>query len=250
MSSSITGLNNSQLGYFNQLTSNRAITRIKFVDDGTQIAYDSAVTVAADTTLRSDLSSDTVSELKDKCTAPGNFQFAEERSIYRYAGGTAADTITIPLAKVNKACIVGAYAVITADFGGTQSFSVGIPGNTDFILGATVGTDLSIPSGSETSLWTQSYPFATGTPDAGASADGRIYYAPDRMLAPGTPINLYITAGTSVTLGTGDVTIEFLATALGQETFGIVDGNNSRKSISGGPGDMYGRDQGPIYPAF
>lgn len=230
-----------QLGYFNNLISNRIVRRVKCVDE--QHDYDATTSVAADTDLRADLASDTVQELKDKCTAPGNFQFADERCIYSKVGGTTTSEVVIPLAKVNKTCIVGGFGVVTTGFGGTQSFSVGIPGNHDFILGSTVGTDISIPSGSETALWTQSYPYDSSAPDTGGVSDGRIYYAQDRMLAPGTPINLYITAGTSCTIGTGDVTFELLATAIGQETFGITDGNNARR-------DNKGRDSGPLYPKF
>jgi hypothetical protein len=238
----------TQLGYFNNLISNKLVKRVKFV--AAQTSYDSAVTVAADTDLNPDLAGKSVTQLKDFCTANENFRFAEERSIYSYVGGTTTSTITIPLGKVNKTCIVGGFAVITDSCGGTQSFSVGIPGNTDFILGSTIGTDLAVPAGCETAIWNQGYPYATATPDAGGVSAGRIYYAPDRMLAPGTPINLYITAGTSCTIGEGDITFEFLATAIGQETYGITDGNNNKRSASGAPGPLHGKDSGPIYPYF
>jgi len=237
----ITGVSYNQLGYFNNFAPNRVQCRVKFVADQTD--YDSSTTIAVDTDLRPDLANDTVQELKDKRTADGNFQFADERSIYAYVGGTSTEEIVIPLAKVNKTSIVGGFGVITADCGGTQVFSVGIPGNHDFILGSTIGTDLAIPSGSQTAIWNQTAPYNSGTPDAGGVGDGRIYYAPDRMLAPGTPINLYITTGTSSTIGTGDITFEFLATAMGQDTFGIVDGNNNRR-------DNHGKDMGPIYPYY
>jgi hypothetical protein len=181
--------------------------------------------------------------LKDLATANGNFICAEERSIYRYMGGTTGAEVVIPLAKVNKTCIVGGFAVVTEGFAGTQSFSVGIPGNHDFILGSTIGTDVVIPSGALTALWNQTAPYSTSTPDAGAVSDGRLYYAPDRMLAPGTPINLYISASSDSTVGTGDVTFELMATAIGQETYGVTDGNNAGRS-------MKGQDKGPIYPRF
>lgn len=248
MSDSITSRASQQLGYFNALTSNRVVVRVKFVDSQTD--YDAATTVAVDTDLRADLSDKTVAELKNLCTASENFQFAERREIYRYAGGTTIDTLTIPLAKVNKTTIVGGFGLITEGAGGTQSFSVGIPGNNDFILGATEGTALAIPAGSTNALWMQTTPYATATPDASSIGDGVVYYAHDRVLAPGTPINLYITAGTDSTIGTGDFTFEFIATAMGQETLGITDGNNNKASTSGGPGIMNGLDRGPIYPLF
>jgi hypothetical protein len=233
--------NNMQLGYFNNLISNRVTSRVKFVAEQTD--YDSSTTIVADTDLNSNLTGKTVEQLKDLCTANGNFLMAEDRSICRTVGGTTTSTITIPLAKVNKACIIGGFGVITTSCGGTQSFSVGIPGNPDFILGSTVGTDISIPEGATTALWNQTAPYSTSSPDAGAVSAGRIYYAPDRMLAPGTPINLYITAGTSSTIGTGDITFEFVATAMGMHTYGVTDGNNRGQY-------MKGKDAGPLYPLF
>jgi hypothetical protein len=233
----ITGNNNNQFHYFNNLISSKIVSRVKFVPG--QVAYD----VVADTDINLDLAGKTAEELKDLATADGNFMFAEERSICRQVGGTTTSTITIPLGKVNKTCIVGGFGVITANCGGTQTFSVGIPGNTNFILGDTVGTDLSIPSGAVTALWNQTAPYSTSSPDAGGVSAGRIYYAPDRMLAPGTPINLYITAGTSSTIGTGDITFELFATALGQETYGIKDGHNNGRALKG-------QDKGPLYPLF
>lgn len=239
-SNSITGNSNTQLGFYSNLISNRVTSRVKFVADQTD--YDNTSTIAADTDLNSELTGKEVSELKELCTAPRNFLHAERRDIYRQVGGTTTETIEIPLAKVNKTCIVGGFGVITGDCGGTQTFSVGIPGNTDFILGQTVGTDISIPAGATTSIWNQTAPYDTASPDAGSVSPGRIYYAPDRMLAPGTPINLYITAGTSSTIGTGDITFELFATAVGIETYGVTDGNST--------GLSKGADRGPIYPLF
>lgn len=244
----ITSLSNNQFNYFNNLTSNRIQVRVKFKDD--QVTYDADTTIEADTDLNPDLAGKTVAELKELCSNETNFQLGEERSVYRYAGGTTAEQLVIPLAKVNKATIVGAIGILTEAFGGTQSFSVGIPGNEDFILGSVVGTDTAFPTGVTRSLWTQNFPFDSAAPDAGGVAPGRVYSNPNRTLAPGTPINLYVTVGTSISIGTGDVTFEFLATSLGQETFGDTEALGRNKTDSGRMDARWGKDLGPIYPIF
>lgn len=242
----ITGITNTQLGYFNSLVSNRVIARLKGL--GVQQAYDNTVSVAADTVLRPDLIGKSVTELKNLCTAPGNFQMQESRAIYQTIGGSTVTTV-IPIAKVNKATIVGALGIVTTAFTGAQTISLGIAGDPNFLLGSVVASALTIPAGGFSALWTPTYPYSTASPDAAGVLDGRLYYAQDRLLAPGTVINLYISADAG-SIGQGDLTIELLATALGKETFGITDGNAQLQSANGGPGPTFGKDMGPLYRKF
>jgi len=222
------------LGHFDQM-SERVVVRVKFDGVNSQVStYTSATDTAADTTLRPDLVGKTAVELQALVGPSTSYSMAESRAIYRDVNsGTNTDALTIPLAIVNKTAIVGGFGVITTACGGTQSYSVGVPGSTGIILGAVAGTDLSIPAGGVTSIWNSTYPYSSSTPTASGVAAGRVYYAPDKMLAPGTPINLYVTAGTGGNLGSGDITFELFATAFGKESYGVTDGFSTQRGHVG-----------------
>lgn len=219
----------SQIGHFGEIME-RVVVRVVFDGATAQAAtYTSASDTAADSDLRPVLTGKTAAELQALCGPSTNYSMAESRVIYRDVNsGTSLDTLTIPLATVNKACIVGGFGVITVNCGGTQEYSVGVPGNTEFLLGAVVGTDLAIPSGATTAIWNSTYPYSTTTPTASGVGAGRLFYTPDKLVAPGTPINLYVTAGTSIELGSGDITFELFSTAFGKETYGVADGISTR----------------------
>lgn len=238
---SMTSSSYSQLSYFNSLTSNRIVARFKGL--GVQQAWDPDVCIFADTDLRPDLAGKSVEELKTLLTAKGNFQLQESRAIYQAIGGTTVTTV-IPIAKVNKASIVGALGIVTGNFTGSQTISLGIEDDETFLLGQVTASDLNKGTGFS-SLWNMTYPFSTGTPDAAGVAQGRLFYTIDRLIAPGSTISLYISADASA-IGQGDLTIELLATAYGKETFGITDCSAQMVNANGSPGPMFGRDSGPI----
>lgn len=248
MSNSISSLKHSQFGPFNDLLGNKVIARVKGI--AAQQAYDSAVSVVLDTTIKPELVGSTVAELKAKCGPETNFALQESRAIYQTVGGSTAGTQVIPLMVVDKATVVGAIGVFSAAFTGTQAMSVGIAGDHSFILGEITANTSAIPTGGVTTLWNQTYPFATATPNAGGVAQGRLYYAQDRLLAPGTQVNLYIAVGSSA-IGEGDLTVEFNCTALGQETYGITSAlGRVVSSANGGPGVNFGKNFGPAVRAF
>jgi hypothetical protein len=233
-----------QLGYFEDITSNRIVVRVKFVGNGETASYSIGTSVKADTNLNLDLLGKTGQQLQDLCLGPSKFALAESRTVYReVSSGTTSAALTIPLGIVNKTAIIGGFGVVTTSCGGTQTYSVGVPGNTAFILGAVAGTDLSVPDGASSAIWSNTYPYASATPTAAGVGAGRVYYAPDRVIAPGTPINLYVTTGTKSTLGTGDLTFELFATAFGKETYGLQYGKSTQRG-------SFGEDNRTLSPLF
>jgi hypothetical protein len=231
-------------GHFDDM-SERIVVRVKLDGVNNQVAsYTTAADTQVDEDLRFDLRSQTVAQYQALCGPSTNYSLAENRAIFRSVhSGTTESTLTVPLGIVNKTAIVGGFGVITASCGGTQEYSVGVPGNTGFLLGAIKGTDLAIPAGGVTAVWNSDYPFASATPTASGAGAGRLYYAPDKVIAPGTPINLYITAGTSINLGSGDITFELFATAFGKEHYGVTDGISTRAN-------SLGKDIRTISPKF
>jgi len=248
MGNSISSLKHSQFGPFNDLLGNKVIARVKGI--ASQQAYDADVSIVGDSNIKPRLAGFTVDQLKAECGPETNFALQESRAVYQTIGGSTAGTQVIPLMKVNKATVVGALGVFSAAFTGTQAMSVGIAGDHSFLLGEITANSSAIPTGGVTTIWNQTYPFSSSTPSAGGVAQGRLYYAQDRLLAPGTTVNLYIAEGTSA-IGEGDLTIEFNCTALGQETYDITDGNSRvTAGPNKGPGVNFGADMGPGYRQF
>ena len=221
----------SQYTHLNESVSTRVLSRVKFTNTG--IAYNKTTGVKTDSNNLSQFTSEELAELWKVQQG-----VAQNKYIYREHGDSSS--ISIPLFKTSKLCLVSVFGIIEESLVGTSAtLSVGSSITPQGVLGNQV-----LAGFVKTKFWAKASPHDSSLPFASIISDIAWYdwSKPEMLIAPNTVIYLNISGASGITAG--DITFDCVATTVGLEFHG--DTGSLMKT-----GSHYnGKDFGSIYPYF
>lgn len=221
----------SHYTHLNESVSTRLLARVKLTNSG--IDYTKATGVKTDSI---DLAHLTSEELADYWRMQQGV--AQKKEVWREHGG--GDSISIPLFRTSKLCLVSVFGIIEESFVGTgANISVGSATSTQAVLGTQVLANFT-----KTKFWCRQSPFDSTAPNTSVISDILWYdwSKPEVLIAPNTTVYLNLSGASGLTAG--DITFDCVATSVGLEFHG------DKGSLLKVGSHYNGKDFGCIYPMF